>query len=398
MGDEGAYDLESVKLPRLQGAALRLLVWILEHRLTRGLLLSSLLESGGFKKLRSLVMTEPPTFQPSYPVSSPVSHANWSAAASVALIQEAGRTRGRGFAFSTIKDYIDAYRAGRTTPEKVAERALAAIRESEAANPAMRFFIAVDAEAVIAQARESTRRWREGRPLGALDGVPVAVKDEVDALPYPTTVGTRFLGREPAREDSTAVARVRAAGAMILGKANMHEVGMGVTGQNPHHGTVRNPYDTGRHTGGSSSGPAAAVAAGLCPLAIGCDGGGSIRVPSAMCGVVGLKATYGRVSEHGAAPLTWSMGHVGPIGATALDVALGYALMAGPDPRDPVSLIQPGLDLAGLDDQGLRGLSLGVYWPWFRHAAAAVVERCERLLAAFQERGARVVEVTIPEL
>lgn len=398
MGDTGAYDLRSVKLPRLQGVALKLVVWILEHRITRGLMLSSLLKSGGFTSLRRLVVTEPPTFQPSYPVTSPVPHTSWSTVASVAVIQDAGRTRSRGFAFSTVKDYVDAYRGGSATPEQVAERALAAIRASDAGDPAMRFFIAVDPEAVLTQARESSRRWREGRPLGALDGVPVAVKDELDALPYPTTVGTRFLGREPAREDSTVVARVRAAGAVILGKANMHEVGMGVTGQNPHHGTVRNPYDSGRHTGGSSSGPAAAVAAGLCPLAIGCDGGGSIRIPSAMCGVVGLKATYGRVSEHGAAPLTWSMGHVGPIGATALDTALGYALMAGPDPRDPASLTQPGLDLRGLDDLGLRGLCLGVYWPWFRHASAAVVERCERLLAAFQERGARVVEVTIPEL
>jgi Asp-tRNA(Asn)/Glu-tRNA(Gln) amidotransferase A subunit family amidase len=398
VGDPSLYDLTSVKMPRLQGGLLRLVVWLLEHGLTRALVQPGLLASGGFVAQRAKALPEPPTFLPPLGVSSSAPRQGRSPDRAIADVTGAPRPVDRGFGFATVRDYTDAYRAGTSTPVEVAERVLAAIGESDAGEPAMRFFVAVNEQEVLRQAGESARRWREGRPLGALDGVPVAVKDELDATPYPTTVGTRFLGTGPAREDATSVARARAAGAVILGKANMHEIGMGVTGQNPHHGTVRNPYDTSRHTGGSSSGPAAAVASGLCPLAIGCDGGGSIRVPSAMCGVVGLKATWGRVSEHGAAPISWSMGHVGPIGATALDAAMGYAVMAGPDPRDPASLAQPALDLAGLGEESLAGLRLGVYWPWFRHASPAVVERCERLLQGFIDRGARLVEVTVPEL
>jgi len=178
----------------------------------------------------------------------------------------------------------------------------------------------------------------------------------------------------------------------------MHEIGIGVTGLNPHHGTVRNPYHPGHHTGGSSSGPAAAVAAGLCPVAIGADGGGSIRIPAGFCGVVGLKPTYGRVSEFGAAPLTWSMAHLGPIAATARDAALAYAVLAGRDPKDSNSLRQPEIVLDGLDNLDLRGLTLGVYWPWFRHATPPVVEQCERLLHRLAESGAQIREVEIPEL
>ena len=121
----------------------------------------------------------------------------------------------------------------------------------------------------------------------------------------------------------------------------MHEIGIGVTGFNAHHGTARNPYNVEHYTGGSSSGPAAAVAAGLCPVALGADGGGSIRIPAAFCGVVGLKPTFGRVSEYGAAPLTWSMAHIGPLGATTADAAMMYAAIAGPDPKDKMSWHQP---------------------------------------------------------
>jgi Asp-tRNA(Asn)/Glu-tRNA(Gln) amidotransferase A subunit family amidase len=258
--------------------------------------------------------------------------------------------------------------------------------------------IAVDREDVLRQARDAAERIRRGEARSVLDGVPVAVKDELDMIPYPTKVGTTFLGTSPATQDATAVARVRAAGALLIGKANMHEIGIGVTGFNPHYGTPRNPYDSAHYTGGSSSGPATAVAAGLCPVAIGADGGGSIRVPAAFCGVVGLKATHGRMSEFGAAPLDWSVAHVGPLAATATDAALAYGLMAGPDPQDPLSRHQPPPTLAGWDDLDLNGLTLGIFWPWFRHASEEVVAACESLLAGFQERGAQVREIALPGL
>ena len=123
--------------------------------------------------------------------------------------------------------------------------------------------------------------------------------------------------------------------------------------------------------------PGAAVASGLCPVAIGADGGGSIRIPSSFCGLVGLKSTFGRVSEFGAAPLAWSVAHLGPLAATATDAALAFAVLAGPDPKDHHSLHQPAPTLAGWDNLDLRDLTLGVYWPWFRHASAEVVSTCE---------------------
>jgi Asp-tRNA(Asn)/Glu-tRNA(Gln) amidotransferase A subunit family amidase len=217
-------------------------------------------------------------------------------------------------------------------------------------------------------------------------------------VPYPTTVGTRFLGGSPAREDATVVARLRAAGALLVGKTNMHEIGIGVTGLNPHSGATRNPHDPSHFSGGSSGGSAAAVAAGLCPVALGADGGGSIRIPSAFCGQVGLSPTYARVSSFGSAPLAWTVDHYGPIAGSALDAALAYAVLAGPDPRDPCTLRQPPVTLDTFDDVDLRGLILGVYRPWFEHASPAMVEGCSKLLKDLEQMGAEVREIEIPEL
>jgi Asp-tRNA(Asn)/Glu-tRNA(Gln) amidotransferase A subunit family amidase len=393
MDAKSAYDLKSVKLPYLAGPALKAFVAALEGPLG-GLLLPSLLESAGFKGLREMHFDEAPTNFPFYFSGVPATQASaipaaeWPAEAKPAP----------GFHFASAWDYTAAYRRGDVSPEEVAKEALEAIEASNASNPPLRAIINVKAEDVMRMARESAERYKQSHPLGPLDGVPVAVKDELDMVPYPTTVGTAFLGREPASQDATVVSRVRSAGALLIGKANMHEIGIGVTGQNPHHGTTRNPYDPAHYTGGSSSGPATAVAAGLCPLALGADGGGSIRIPSALCGVVGLKSTFGRVSEFGAAPLCWSVAHVGPIAASVADLALGYALTAGPDPLETNSLLQPLPSLKGWDNVDIHGLRIGVFWPWFRHATAEVVTACEALLARFQAMGAQVVEVVIPDL
>jgi Asp-tRNA(Asn)/Glu-tRNA(Gln) amidotransferase A subunit family amidase len=262
----------------------------------------------------------------------------------------------------------------------------------------MRAFIAQDRDDVMRQARESTERRRAGQPRSVLEGVPIAVKDEVDQVPYPTTVGTRVHGRVPALRDATVVARLRAAGAVLIGKTNMHEIGIGVTGLNPHHGTARNPHDPSRHTGGSSSGSAAAVALGLCPAAVAADGGGSIRIPAAFCGLVGLKPTFGRVSEHGAAPLCWSVAHLGPIAATSEDAALLYAVMAGADAADPLTLGQPDAHLDGIEQLDLGGVRIGVDGAWFDDADSEVVAPCREALAVLERAGAELVDVSVSEV
>jgi Asp-tRNA(Asn)/Glu-tRNA(Gln) amidotransferase A subunit family amidase len=388
------YDLKSVKLPYLAGGMLRLFVQLVEGPL-RSLLIPSLFKSAGITWLRKQHFDEPPTLQP-------VNYAGPLAVEPRAVPQHEWPSTpslpGLGFRYCTVQDYARAYREGKITPEDVAHRLLEAVVSSNAAEPPLRAIIAMDREDVLKQARESTRRIQEGRALSVFDGVPVAVKDEVDMLPYPTTVGTAFLGKSPCKQDSTVVARMRAVGALLIGKANMHEIGIGVTGLNPHHGTPRNPYAPGHFTGGSSSGPGAAVAAGLCPAAIGADGGGSIRIPASFCGVVGIKPTFGRVSGYGAAPLCWSVAHLGPLAATATDAALAYSVMAGPDPRDPNSLRQPLPTLAGWDKLDLSGLKMGVYWPWFRHATSDMVSACEAMLHKFESMGAELREVVIPDL
>lgn len=391
---EAVYDLESVKMPYLAGRPLKLFASFLSG--SAGAAASkSLLDSAGITWLRRQPFDEPPTFTP---LAGRDGHPPASAGIPPADLPASDPPAAPGFHFPTVMEYAAAYRAGRTTPSAVAERFLAAIEAADAADPPLRAFIAVQAADVRQQAAEATERIRAQRPLSLWDGVPVAVKDELDMLPYPTTVGTRFLGHTPAADDATVVAKLRGAGALLLGKTNMHEIGLGVTGQNPHHGTPRNPYHPGHYTGGSSSGSAAAVAAGLCPVAIGADGGGSIRIPAAFCGVVGLKPTFGRVSEQGAFQLDWSVAHVGPLAASATDAALAYALLAGPDPHDPISQQQPAPTLAGWDNLDLRGLTLGVFWPWFRHATPDVVGACEALLDRFADMGAAIREVAIPDL
>ncbi len=394
---EPSYDLKSLKLPRLAGISLTMITHLVENPVSRGLLARQLYSNGGITNFRRLHLEDAPTFQP-FPPPSPTLAVEVSPQSEELQELALAEPRQPGFMYNTIRDYIQAYQAGVITPEQVAEEVLAAVEASNSRDPALRAIIALQPDDLRAQARQSTQRWKSGQPLGVLDGVPVAVKDEVDMLPYGTFVGTSFLGHNPPKTDSQVVARLRNSGAMLVGKANMHEIGIGVTGFNQHHGTARNPYHPGHHTGGSSSGPASAVSAGLAPLAVGADGGGSIRVPSAFCGIVGLKPTFGRVSEFGAAPLTWSMGHLGPIGATVQDVAIGYMIMAGVDERDKNTLHQPTPSLENFSQLDIHDLTLGIYWPWFRHATPDIVNACEALLQRFESQGAKIQEIAIPEL
>jgi Asp-tRNA(Asn)/Glu-tRNA(Gln) amidotransferase A subunit family amidase len=191
---------------------------------------------------------------------------------------------------------------------------------------------------------------------------------------------------------------LRDAGAVIAAVANMHELGSSSTGNTSVYGAAHNPWDVERCPGGSSSGPAASAAAGLCPAAVGADGGGSIRIPSAFCGLVGIKGTFGRTSSYGSTPLTWSNDQLGPLTGNAVDAARMYAVMAGPDPNDPNTLGQPAPSLMDVGRADLDGITLGVYWPWFEHVSAEIVAACKEMLNALQGRGATVKEVTIPDL
>lgn len=296
----------------------------------------------------------------------------------------------------TSADYIDAYTRGVCTPTQALAQVVAEAWRLEREAQPLEGFVILDHDDIKRQAAASTQRWASGKQLGHLDGVPVAVKDEFDIVGYPTAAGTRFKGKQVAKKDCTMVDRLRRAGAILLGKTSMHEIGIGGTGINPGHLSARNPYDTSRFSGGSSSGSGVVVSAGLCPVAIGSDAGGSIRIPAAICGVYGLKPTYGRVPTTGGALLAWTLDHAGPLGASLQDLALFMDITAGADEHDVASRqAQPYKPIGALKGKPVEQLRLA----WSRAAADAasppIRDAFYQALETLREAGAHLEEVQL---
>ncbi|RMX62195.1 hypothetical protein KXD40_008637 [Peronospora effusa] len=300
----------------------------------------------------------------------------------------------------SIGDYTSRYVSNEVTPLQVAKALLAAVENNQQSEFSLNLFVEKHDEEILAQAKASTERYARGKPLGVLDGVPVAIKDVMHVKGHRMFLGTSFLGyeEEPATEDDLPVARLRAAGAIILGTTNMHELGSGVTGYNMHYGTVRNPYNPKCYTGGSSSGSAAAVASGLVPLALGSDGGGSIRIPSSMCGVVGIKPTFQRVPS--AAANCPSVVHIGPIAGSVRDAAIGYAIMSGEDATSfPQGMTQPSVDLHSFESTAsLKGIRIGYFSDYTNHSSPEIAEAVAKTLKALEARGATLAETPLHHL
>jgi len=260
-------------------------------------------------------------------------------------------------------------------------------------------FITLTADAALEEARTAEVDLTRGDSAGPLTGVPLAVKDLFDTEGVRTTAGSRFFSERVPDRDATVVQKLRSAGAVLLGKLNMHEWALGVTNDNPHYGACHNPWALDRITGGSSGGSAAALAAGMCFGALGSDTGGSIRIPAALCGVVGLKPTYGRVSLRGAVPLSWSLDHAGPMARRVSDVAILLEAIAGPDTADPASADVATGDYSGKLEDGISGWriaviadeSLGDVEPDVRATVRKAVE-------ALASAGGRIEELSVPEL
>jgi aspartyl-tRNA(Asn)/glutamyl-tRNA(Gln) amidotransferase subunit A len=221
-------------------------------------------------------------------------------------------------------------------------------------------YITVLCDEALAAAAAAEREIAAGGYRGPLHGIPIALKDLVLTRGLRTTCGSRILRDWVPDADATVTRRLADAGAILLGKLNLHEFAYGPTGVNPHYGTSRNPWDRRRIPGGSSSGSGVAVAAGLAAGALGTDTGGSVRIPAALCGIVGLKPTYGRVSRAGVIPLAWSLDHVGPMTRTVTDAALMLQVLAGRDPADPSSVAVPVPDYRRAMQGEVRGLRLGL--------------------------------------
>jgi len=273
--------------------------------------------------------------------------------------------------------------ARRVSPVELVERAIEA---AERTRSTLNAFITVDPEGALAGARRAAEDIARGRAAGPLAGIPVAHKDLVATKGLRTTAGSRILGGWIPRRDATLARRLAASGAVSIGKANTHEFAFGTTTDNPHYGAARNPWNAGLTTGGSSGGSAAAVAAGILPLATGTDTAGSIRIPAALCGVVGLKPTYGLVSTRGVVPLATTLDTAGPIGRTVDDVALGLEGLTGGK-----------LEVAERAD--LRGVTVGVPEHYvFERVDPEIVAAVRGALAELEKLGAQVRAVEIPEL
>lgn len=283
-----------------------------------------------------------------------------------------------------------AYDAGAATPVGAVERALAHADTEAFRDLNALICIAPDA---IEAAQIATVRLRDGDPAGPLTGVPVVVKDNIVTRDLPTTCASRILAGWSPPYESTAVARLRRAGAIVLAKANMDEFGMGSTGETSAFGPTKNPLDRSCVPGGSSSGSAAAVAEGIVPLALGSDTGGSIRQPASFCGLVGLKPTYGRVSRFGLVAFGSSFDQIGPIARTVADAAALYDVIAGIDTRDSTTR-----DLGDLPSRSLVGLRVAMPDVFYESSAIAaeVRDASKRFVDAIANAGAELVPVRWP--
>ena len=293
----------------------------------------------------------------------------------------------------TISSALEGLRKQIFTPLELVEIFLIRIDEL---NPSLNAFITRLDGSINSEAALLSEKKESGLPLF---GIPLAVKDLYETRGIRTTAGSRFFRDYEPNEDGAALKKVRDAGALILGKTNTHEFAFGVTGVNPHYGTCHNPWDVCRISGGSSSGSAVAVATGMALGALGTDTGGSIRIPASLCGVVGLKPTYGRVSLRGVFPLSWHLDHAGPLTKTVRDSALMLQSMAGYDPLDLSSVDEPLDDYLLHIDEGVKGwkiaLAVGTYIEEGNGEVVTAINEAGRI---FKSLGAGVTEVNMDSL
>jgi aspartyl-tRNA(Asn)/glutamyl-tRNA(Gln) amidotransferase subunit A len=266
-------------------------------------------------------------------------------------------------------------------------------------NPTLNAFISIYHEEAIQQAKMEETEIFRGKYKGKLHGVPIAIKDNLYFANHVTTMGSKIHKDFIPVHDAGVISRLRSTGAIFLGKTNMHEYALGATTDNPHFGTCRNPWDMSKIPGGSSGGSAAAVAAGLTFAALGTDTSGSIRVPAATCGIVGLKPTYGRVSKYGCFPEAWTLDHVGPLTRTVEDSAIMLDAMSGFDKNDPTCLNLPPTQTFDFIHKDIKNLVIGVEEDFF---FAHVDHQVESLVRAGIERlqslGATLKPVKLPSL
>ncbi len=301
-----------------------------------------------------------------------------------------------GHAFDSISNLATQIHEGTLSPVALVEELLGRI---DAIDPQLHSFLRITGERARAEARAAEIALKGGQDLGPLHGIPYAVKDLFDVKGVPTTAGTHLLDHNLASADSTAVRKLSAAGMSLLGKNHTIQLAFGLVGINNDQGTPHNPWHEAPHApGGSSSGSAVAVAAGLTPVSLGTDTGGSVRVPAALCGIVGLKTTVGRIGRAGVYPLSWTLDSVGVLARTVEDAAQVYEALQGPDARDATTTSLAAHDaLRGLKD-GVRGLRIAFGETLFFDDVDPQIEKAVRSAGdVFRSLGAQVQSVAVPE-
>ena len=291
----------------------------------------------------------------------------------------------------SISSISQQLREGAVTSVEVTRQTLDAIDQ---VNDRLNAFVLVDRDGAMRAAEQADRVLNSGDGAGPLTGVPVAIKDIIHMEGLPTRCGSPAYPDEPSDRDAAVVSRLREAGAVMVGKTTTHELACGVYSL-----PAANPWDTARVPGGSSGGSGAAVAAGVVPMALGSDTGGSIRIPASVCGIAGLKPTFGSVSRAGVETLAWSLDHIGPLAATVEDCAATLQVLAGHDPADPPTEPSPPPDYSAHLGRGVDGLRLGIMaTPPFSPMQEDVEQAFRNAVEHLEELGAVVVPVDIPEL
>ena len=298
--------------------------------------------------------------------------------------------------FLSISEAADLIESRQISPVELTRGHLDRIERTD---PVLNAFITLLGEEALESAESAEREIANGEYRGPLHGIPVGLKDLYYTKGIRTTVGTKILRDFVPEYDAAVTERFADAGAILMGKLQMHEFALGATSVNPHDGPARNPWNPDRITGGSSGGSGAAVAAGQCMAALGSDTGGSIRIPGALCGIVGLKPTFGRISRHGVYPLSWSLDTVGPMTRAVRDSAIVLNALAGHDPRDPSSANVPTEDFTDGIEGGISGLRIGIPDDFFYDVISPeVAEAVCRAAGVLADLGAEVERCSIPAL
>lgn len=390
------YVRKTMKLPGLRGSLLKFLTVLANSLVGKLCLVELMLKSNGITMFRGIEIEEGPTFSPVVPPEGgPASPGEFTEPEEINKAVESYEDS-VGMPRNTMSYYVDAYTKGTLTPTEVAKKVIAGFEKCKKLNAILRY----NEEMIYEMAEASTQRYAVKSPISPIDGVMILVKDEFAVKGYEYSCGTIFLGSSRETESCESVKRLQNLGAVIVGVANMHELGLGTTGGNVNtgFGICHNPYDAECYSGGSSSGCASGLAAGLCTAALGTDGGGSVRIPASFCGVVGLKPTFGRISLAGLRPVTFSVGHAGPLCNSVKDAALLYALMSYPDPEYRSGLLQPPVTLPNFSEN-ISGVRIGIHEDYNSDCDNEITDACCRVVKFLEkDEGCKIQSIEIPEL